>query len=83
MLKVNFSRISQNSTRGEKVQNLAHLLNVDMLKACFKELDPNKAAGIDRVTKDEYGKNLDENLAALISRMKGAHIHPSPAGVCI
>ena len=79
MLKVNFSRISQISASGEKVQNLAHLLNVDMLKACFKELDPNKAAGIDRITKDEYGKNLDENLAALVSRMKGGTYSPKPS----
>ena len=29
-----------------------------MLKQCHKELDGNKAVGIDKVTKDEYGKNL-------------------------
>ena len=27
-----------------------------MLKQCHKELDGNKAVGIDKVTKDEYGK---------------------------
>ena len=36
-------------------------LDVDMLKQCHKELDGNKAVGIDKVTKDEYGKNLDRN----------------------
>lgn len=35
-----------------------HLINEDMLKQCHKELDGNKAVGIDTVTKDEYGKNL-------------------------
>ena len=32
MLAVNSSRISQISARGEKVQNLAYLLNAEMLK---------------------------------------------------
>ncbi len=36
-----------------------HLINEDMLKQCHKELDGSKAVGIDKVTKDEYGKNLD------------------------
>ena len=31
-----------------------HLINEDMLKQCHKELDGNKAVGIDKVTKDEY-----------------------------
>ena len=35
-----------------------HLINEDMLKQCHKELDGNKAVGIDKVTKDEYGKNV-------------------------
>ena len=79
MLAVNSSRISQISARGEKVQNLAYLLNAEMLKACFTELDPNKAAGIDKVTKEEYARNLDENLAALVSRMKGGTYSPKPS----
>ena len=33
------------------------MANEDMLKQCHKELDGNKAVGIDKVTKDEYGKN--------------------------
>ena len=61
MLAVNSSRISQISARGEKVQNLAYLLNAEMLKACFTELDPNKAAGIDKVTKEEYASTGFQN----------------------
>ena len=33
-----------------------HLINEDMLKQCHKELDGNKAVGIDKVTEDEYRK---------------------------
>lgn len=83
MLTINSSRISQTSAKGGRVQNLAYLLNAEMLKACYRELDPNKAAGIDKVTKEEYGKNLDENLAALVSRMKGGDIFTETEQACV
>ena len=34
--------------------SLYHLINVEMLKQCHKELDGSKAVGIDKVTKAEY-----------------------------
>ena len=39
-----------------------HLINEDMLKQCHKELDGNKAVGIDKVTKDKesMGRTLIE-----------------------
>ena len=40
-----------------------HLINEDMLKQCHKELDGNKAVGIDKVTKDEEGKQTMRVLA--------------------
>lgn len=51
MLERELSRISQISSTGRRVENLAYLLNTDLLRQCFKELDPNKASGIDEVTK--------------------------------
>ena len=33
-------------------------------------MDGDKAVGIDGVTKEEYGKNLEENLVDLVARMK-------------
>ena len=52
-----------------------HLINEDMLKQCHKELDGSKAVGIDKVTKDEYGKNLDRNIKDLVQRQIGrAHV---------
>lgn len=79
MQMFNSSRISQISARGEKVQNLACLLNVPLLKVCYAELEPGKAPGIDKVTKEEYGKHLDENLAELVSRMKAGIYSPKPS----
>ena len=53
-----------------------HLINEDMLKQCHKELDGNKAVGIDKVTKDEYGKNLDRNIKELVQRLKNKSFKP-------
>lgn len=38
-----------------------------------------KAAGVDRVTKDEYSINLDENLEDLVGRMKRGAYKPQPS----
>ncbi len=56
-----------------------HLINEDMLKQCHKELDGNKAVGIDRVTKDEYGKNLDRNIKELVQRLKNKSFKSLPS----
>jgi hypothetical protein len=60
-----------------------HLINEDMLKQCHKELDGNKAVGIDKVTKDEYGKNLDRNIKELVQRLKNKSFKPLPSLIAI
>lgn len=49
--------------------NLAHVLNVEMLREIYQELDGRKAIGVDGITKEEYGKNLDENLRSVWLRI--------------
>ncbi|CEI82092.1 Group II intron-encoded protein LtrA [Oceanobacillus oncorhynchi] len=58
--------------------SLAHLLNEENPKQCHKELPNKKATGINEVTKEEYGANLDENINNLVSRMKGKKYRPVP-----
>lgn len=50
--------------------------NKEALASCFHELDRNKAVGIDKITKDMYGKNLSENIDVLLSRMKSMSYKP-------
>ena len=50
----------------------------DNLTKCFHELGRKKAVGIDGKSKDEYGKNLEENIEFLIERMKGLKYYPAP-----
>jgi RNA-directed DNA polymerase len=62
-----------------KFTSLAHLLDVDYLRDCYHSLNRNKAVGIDSVSWQEYGANLDENLAQLVSRLKRKKYKPLPA----
>lgn len=57
---------------------LIHHINKDMLIDCHYELDADKAAGVDGVTKKEYEKNLVENIENLIDRMKSKSYRPKP-----
>ncbi len=59
-----------------KFNNLMHMINKDSLRECFKLLTGNKAAGVDRVTKEEYGMNLEENLNKLVVKMKQMSYRP-------
>ncbi len=47
-----------------------HVTDVDNLRSCFESLDGTKAVGIDGVTKEEYRRNLEENLLDLSARLK-------------
>ena len=58
---------------------LAHLLNTGFLKECYCSLGRDRASGIDGVSWTEYGKQLDENLNNLVTRMKVKRYKPQPA----
>ena len=62
-----------------KFTSLAHLLDVEYLRDCYQSLNRNKAVGIDNVSWDEYGADLDSNLAQLVSRLKRKKYKPLPA----
>lgn len=66
-----------NKTDG-KVQNLASYIDVDLLKSIHKRVDKNKASGVDKVTKEEYEVDLDNNLKKLVARMKDGTYRPNP-----
>lgn len=63
---------------GKKFGCLMHHFNAESLTACFHELDGRKAVGSDRVSKDDYGEALLENLEVLIERMKRMAYRPGP-----
>lgn len=63
----------------EKFTSLAHLLDEETLMQCHKEINGNKATGIDRVTKAEYEQELDSNIKELVAKLKRRAYRPQPA----
>ena len=74
-------RIREMSASNPKMvfTSLYHLINEELLRECHKEISGNKAAGVDNITKAEYGKNLDENLRGLVDRLKRKSYKPQPS----
>ena len=53
-----------------------HVCAVDNLRACFEALPGNRAVGVDGVTKEQYGAQLDANLEDLSARLKRMGYRP-------
>lgn len=49
--------------------SLYHCMNRERLLGCHRELDGNKAIGIDEVTKGKYEENLSQNINNLVERL--------------
>lgn len=54
------TRINQIAKENNKIifTSIYHMIDRELLKECFDELNGNKAVGIDKVTKDEYFEEL-------------------------
>ena len=66
------------SVKHARLETLINHVNYDTLAAEHRRQKSGKATGVDKVTKEEYGKNLDENLKDLVSRMKKFSYRPQP-----
>src|SRR5204862_8104657 len=56
---------------------LAHHIDIDWLREAHRRTRKDGAPGVDRQTADEYARNLDDNLRALLARGKsGSHLAP-------
>jgi RNA-directed DNA polymerase len=74
-------RISQLSRENPDMvfTSIGHLINRELLKECHEKMDGKKAVGIDGVTKEDYGTDLDGNLERLVERLKKKSYRPQPA----
>jgi len=61
-----------------KWTNLLSHIRVPLLKEAYNRLRRDAAAGVDRVTWEEYGVRLGERLADLESRVHRGSYHPQP-----
>lgn len=53
-------------------------MNKENLIECYKELKKNRAFGIDEVTVEKYGVNLEENVENLVKRLKDKSYRANP-----
>lgn len=61
-----------------RLETLMNRVNEETIKAEHRRQEKKKATGIDGVNKEEYGKELDKNVADLIDRMKKFSYKPQP-----
>jgi RNA-directed DNA polymerase len=62
-----------------KFKALLQQFSVENLRQAFRSLDGSKAIGIDQVTKDLYGKDLETNLQKLEDEISRGGWHPKPS----
>ena len=80
-METKLARIAQLSKENSDMvfTSVGHLINKEMLTDCHEKMDDDKAVGIDGITKEEYARNLDENLDKLVERLKQKSYKPKPA----
>jgi len=79
-METKLTRIAElaKTNQGMVFTSLAHLLNEEILIQCHHELPSGKATGVNGVTKEDYGKELDENIKRLVERLKKKTYRPVP-----
>ena len=71
-----YSGIALQASKHGKVQTIMHYVNKENLAAQHKAQKSGKAVGVDGVSKDEYGKQLEENIENLLAKMKTFSYRP-------
>ena len=66
------------SEKHSRLETLINRVNCETLKAKHRKQNARKATGVDRVTKEQYEENLDENIRNLVERMKKFSYRPQP-----
>ena len=63
----------------ERFTSIYHYVtDLDHLRASYEGMEKDSAPGIDGVTKEEYGKRLEENLRELADRLGRMGYKPQP-----
>ena len=80
-METKLARISELSMQNPEMvfTSIGHLINKELLTECHEDMDGKKAVGIDGISKEEYGKDLEANLDDLVARLKRKAYKPKPA----
>jgi group II intron reverse transcriptase/maturase len=73
-------KVAESAREDPRMQfrTLAHLIDERLLDESYERIRPNAAAGVDGVTKAEYGRELAANLRGLRERMKAGQYRHQP-----
>lgn len=79
-LSTKLNRLSETARAhpGYQYRTLAHLINEEMLQNAYQALRKDAAAGIDRITAEAYGNNLQGNLKDLHHRLRERRYRAQP-----
>jgi RNA-directed DNA polymerase len=61
-----------------RFHSLAHLIDEELLAGAFARLRSNAAVGVDGITKEHYGRDLQSNLRELHERLKTKRYRHQP-----
>ncbi len=61
-----------------RFNSLAHLIDVPALERAYRRSRKDAAVGVDGVTKERYGQDLEANLQDLHARMKAKRYRHQP-----
>src|SRR5262245_3063968 len=61
-----------------RFHSLAHLLDVPTLMRAYRRMRNDAAVGVDGVTKEQYGRDLEGNLRGLHERLKSKRYRHQP-----
>lgn len=76
--KLNLITEKARQDKSLKFTALIHHINEDNLVACYHELAEDKASGVDAMTVEEYGRELEWNIFNLVERLKSKTYKPKP-----
>jgi len=79
-METQLKRIEKLSSENPKMEFkwLIQHFTKENLISCFHELGRKKAVGIDGRSKDDYQKDLEQNIESLINKMKRLKYYPAP-----
>jgi group II intron reverse transcriptase/maturase len=73
-------RVRQRARTDKKARftALVHHVDVDRLREAYRAINPRAATGVDDVTWEDYGQNLEDNLQGLHRRVQGGSYRARP-----
>lgn len=76
--KLNLIAVKAKQDKRFKFTSLIHHINEANLARCYRELKRESAGGIDNVTVEKYGQDLERNIQDLVERLKTKRYRPQP-----